>query len=108
MDKDTAEGDKISDLEDYSDEGSESISLERKIECPHCGELESIDLSDYCFTETEERKMGEERRYFIDYDKHTCIRCKKAYKIKGYISEYPLGALGSEEINTILLQEDDD
>lgn len=84
------------EFEDYYDEG---ISLERIVDCPYCGEANKIDLRDECEVSTDERQMGTEAVYEFDTTAFYCNKCKEKFRVKGYISEYPMGAFNFERID---------
>lgn len=77
------------------------ISLQRIVLCPHCGTQNRIDLEDYSVTTCDERQMGEEILYQFDVDEYECISCGQRFRISGYISEYPVGAFNSEQIDVL-------
>lgn len=78
------------------------ISLTKSIKCPHCGEVHSIDLSDYVTDEsTYERGMGEETEYTIEDCVIECNVCNKEFEVSGSIWEYPEG---SENCNTLTIE----
>ena len=45
--------------------------------------------------------------YEFDYEVH-CTSCEGAFRVQGYISEYPIGALNHEEINVVPIEEVDE
>lgn len=76
-----------------------SISLVRSITCPHCGEVESIDLEPYCESDViDEREMGAEIEHSFEVEEWQCENCKGKYNLRGKIWEYPEGAYNDEEI----------
>jgi len=75
-----------------------TISLKRVIKCPFCGSQIRVDLEDECRTTSEERDMGTETLYEFDFEGE-CPSCEKTYRVTGYVSEYPQGALNFEKIN---------
>ncbi len=94
------------DIFDNNDE--EGIDYTRKIECPYCNNNKNYDLADYIDDdESFERQMGTEHIVRFNFDEQ-CDLCGKRFKINGYISEYPVGAVNSEEINIEKLDEDID
>ncbi|WP_373264291.1 MerR family transcriptional regulator [Hungatella hathewayi] len=92
------EGEKFMEV----DEGSWQISLVRTIECPHCQELQDIDLEDYLYDESsyeKENGMGPDAIYSFDCeDNCECPFCGKKFRLSGWIREYPIGAYDSEDI----------
>lgn len=78
-----------------------TISLKRVIKCPFCGKQIRIDLEDESQVTTDERPMGPETLYEFDFE-NECPHCQKPYRVKGYVSEYPQGALNFEKINVTL------
>ena len=80
----------------------------RTFKCPYCGEELEIDLEDYLSdTSSYEREngMGPDMVYYFDStDALCCDFCKKNIKIVGWIREYPIGAIDSEDI---LIEGDD-
>lgn len=85
--------------EDWTDWGLDGVSLKRVIECPACGASARIDLEDECTVTSQERPMGPETLYEFDYQT-ICAVCNQPFRVIGHISEYPCGALDSEEIRT--------
>ncbi len=83
--------------EEYWDLGG--VSLKRVIRCPHCKSQMIIDLEDECSVTAYERQMGAETLYEFDFDM-LCPMCNDPFRVRGYISEYPDGALDSEQIDT--------
>lgn len=75
------------------------ISLRRAIKCPHCDTTLLVDLEDGCLASYEERQMGPETLYEINFEDF-CVNCSGKYQITGHISEYPVGALNYEDIRT--------
>ena len=47
--------------------------------------------------------MGPETLYEFDFEGE-CPSCQKAYRVAGYVSEYPQGALNFEKINVTLAE----
>lgn len=73
-----------------------TLNTERVIECPYCGNAEEMDLSEgvvSCY----EREMGEEILHQYD-DEFVCENCGKEFKVRGYISEYPIGVVNDEKL----------
>ncbi len=80
-----------------------TISLKRVIKCPFCGSQIRVDLEDECQTTSEEHDMGAETLYEFDFEGE-CPSCEKTYRVTGYVSEYPQGALNYEKINVKLAE----
>jgi predicted DNA-binding protein len=74
------------------------ISLKRVIKCPFCLSQIRIDLEDESQVTCDERDMGPETLYEFDFEGE-CPSCGRTYRVTGYVSEYPQGALNSEKIN---------
>lgn len=83
-----------------------TISLKRVITCPNCREQNRIDLIDDCSITSDERAMGTETLYEFDTET-VCDICGKPFRIKGYISEYPAGALNFENIDVTPVETED-
>lgn len=94
----------LESLNDEMDIDSDHISLKRVVECPYCGEKVRIDLQDMSDQVYNERQMGPEALYEFDF-KDVCSHCKKVFRVNGYISEYPIGALNDENISVIDIEE---
>lgn len=94
------------ELYDENAEDLDHISLKRAIRCPYCQAKNRIDLEDECSVSSYDRQMGEEILYEFDFDTE-CEECGKGFRVRGSISEYPVGAFNFEEINTIQIWEDD-
>lgn len=86
------------DMHEYDANDLDHISLKRSIVCPYCGARNAVDFADDCDTYEEERQMGPEITYSFEWEKFVCDDCAEAFKIYGYISEYPVGAYNFEEI----------
>lgn len=82
----------------------DGISLVRAVKCPSCGGLNRIDLRDESEATSDERQMGPEILYEFDYEE-TCTICERSFRVSGYISEYPAGALNHEEIKVTPIEE---
>lgn len=76
----------------------DSFDLKRNIECPYCGKTNEADLSDECNVSSSERPMGADTLYEFDTIANWCSYCGKQFRLSGYIREYPVGALDSENI----------
>ncbi len=85
----------------------DGISLTRVVDCPYCGAQNKIDVEDESEVTSYERQMGGETLYEFDYEVH-CTSCEGAFRVQGYISEYPIGALNHEEINVVPIEEVDE
>ena len=97
----------ISDFEDYEDYEMDGISLKRVVTCPYCKHDNIIDLTDESDISSSERGMGPETLYEFDFE-YCCDSCLKSFGVKGYISEYPVGALNYEEIDTVEYENEDE
>jgi len=81
------------------------VSLVRTVNCPYCGAEQEMDLEDYLFDQTSnesrfEDDMGPDVVYSFDSeDNCECVKCGKAFRVEGWIREYPVGACDSEDIN---------
>ena len=105
--KDFAE--EFSDDEDYEPSWEEEhVSLQRAISCPYCGHTHMMDFSEDCSSSSYERSMGPEILYEFDYEEYACDRCGKLFRVKGYISEYPMGCYNHEEIDVEAIDEDEE
>lgn len=85
----------------------DGINLVRVIECPYCGVQNRIDVTDESNVTSDERQMGAETLYEFDFEE-CCSSCEKAFRVCGFISEYPMGALNYEEINVEPIEEDEE
>ena len=83
----------------------DSFSLKMVVQCPYCGKENNVDLTDCCDISSNERQMGAETLYQFDTLENFCCRCGKEFGISGYICEYPVGVLDSEEIKTYRVDE---
>lgn len=89
---------------DYLEDGT--INLERVVECPYCNFENTIDIEDIGLSSTYERSMGTETLYEFDTDDIVCEDCGRAFHASGYVSIYPPGAVGIQDINVEPLEED--
>lgn len=80
-----------------------TISLKRIVKCPFCNQQMRVDIEDECNTSIDERDMGPETIYEFDYETE-CLFCDNPFRVYGYISEYPSGALNYEKINVSKIQ----
>lgn len=97
----------IADFADYEEYEMDGISLQRVVTCPYCKHDNIIDLTDESSVSSSERGMGPENLYEFDFE-YNCDSCQKFFGIRGFVSEYPVGALNFEEINTIELDGEED
>lgn len=83
--------------------GYRTISLVRKIKCPHCGGVVEVDLEDFVYDESSDERengMGPDCVYNFDSEEFLeCFECGKKLHVDGWIREYPIGAFDSEIIN---------
>ena len=84
------------------------VSLQRAISCPDCGHTHMMDFSDNCQTSSSERSMGPEILYEFDLEECFCDKCGKQFRVKGYISEYPMGAYNHEGIDVKKYDDEDE
>lgn len=87
--------------------GLDGISLQRVVDCPHCGARNRIDVEEESTITSSERQMGAETLYEFDFLEY-CSACGKGFRVSGYISEYPSGAFNYEEINVEADEEDEE
>ena len=79
------------------DEIDDAFKVEKKYKCPICGKAIRLDLvKEACSTSSNERQMGEEIEYSIEYE-NVCENCLNGYKITGSIFEYPLKTLNLDD-----------
>ena len=64
-------------------------------------------LTDESDISSSERGMGPETLYEFDFE-YCCDSCLKSFGVKGYINEYPVGALNFEEIDTVEYENEDE
>lgn len=93
--------------DDEPDWELDGINLTRVVECPYCGAQNRIDLKDESEVTSDERQMGAENLYEFDY-MEDCASCQESFRVHGFISEYPVGALNFEEIKVDPIEEDDE
>lgn len=105
-----ADGDEFISFKDLY--GYESLTLVRTIECPHCHEVQEIDLEDYVYDQSgdeRENGMGLDIAYSFDTEEYfECHYCEKRFQVSGWIREYPIGAYDSEDIFVEALDGKDD
>lgn len=80
----------------YIDDGL--INLERIVQCPYCSSDNIIDVGDISNDSNYERAMGTEIMYEFDVDDIKCQNCGRSFRVYGFVSEYPQGSSGIEEI----------
>ena len=86
----------------------EHVSLKRAIDCPYCGYTHMMDFKDDCETSSSERSMGPDIVYEFDLNECYCENCGRLFRVKGFISEYPMGCYDNEEIYVEPLEDIDD
>ena len=74
------------------------ISLQRAVACPYCKAANRIDLWSTGRVTASERQMGNEVLYEFEDVEFQCFICDRTFAVKGYISEYPIGAFNGESI----------
>ena len=76
------------------------ISLDRLIKCPRqdCGEEFVVDFTDYSEDNESEGPMGCRCEHTFDTDEIECPECHRRIRVRGTISEYPIGAYEYEDI----------
>ena len=90
------------ELEDISDWAEIQVNMERVVTCPYCGKKNSINVEEYIYDEdTTEKSCGTEKYSYFEIDDCECHACKKEFKVKGYICEYPVGVYDSQKIKTM-------
>lgn len=86
-----------------SDETDEGLSFVRTIQCPECSIEFEVDLAEYEYDVSNFEKdngMGPDAVHSFDSETScTCPYCGKVLHISGWIREYPIGTLDSEEID---------
>lgn len=96
---------------DEDDPENWRLSFSRTIECPDCGVEFEVDLEDYLQDVSnfeKENGMGPDAVY--NFDSATdceCPYCGKIIHITGWIREYPIGILDSEEIDVDLFEDEE-
>lgn len=104
-----AQGEEFIDVEDMY--GYRPVSLIRTVRCPYCGEEMEVDLEDYQTDQSSDERengMGPDIVYSFDSEGNIeCPSCSGAYRISGWIREYPLGAYDSEDVDVTALTEDE-
>lgn len=100
------------DEEKEADEGNSSISLIRTIKCSECSLDFEVDLDEYVIDTSKfakENGMGDDVVYSFDSRyKCRCPHCGKVLYVTGWIREYPIGVLDSEEINVDTIEDGED
>lgn len=96
------EGEEFIDIEDMY--GYRAMPLIREIQCPHCGSSYEVDLEDYMYDQSSDERengRGPDCVYSFDSEEnYECLDCGGIVRIEGWIREYPMGAYDSEDINT--------
>ena len=91
------------DDESEPDEIDEGLSFVRTIQCPECNTEFEVDLAEYVYDVSSFEKdngMGLDAVHSFDSESNcVCPYCGKVLNITGWIREYLIGALDSEEIN---------
>ena len=95
---------RVAMLGDYLEDGT--INLERVAKCPYCSFDNVINIEDIGSSSSNERSMGTEILYEFDTDDVVCEDCGKAFHVSGFVSIYPPGAVGIQELNIEPLEED--
>lgn len=95
---------KVAILGDYLEDGT--INLERVAKCPYCSFNNVINIEDIGSSSSNERSMGTEILYEFDTDDVVCEDCGKAFHVSGFVSIYPPGTVGIQELNIEQLEED--
>ena len=87
------------------------LSFIRTIECPDCGIEFEVDLEEYLQDVSsfeKENGMGPDAVYSFDSDTDCeCPYCGKTLHITGWIREYPIGIVDSEEIDVELFEDEE-
>lgn len=96
---------------DEDDPENWRLSFSRTIECPDCGVEFEVDLEDYLQDVSnfeKENGMGPDAVYSFDSATDCeCPYCGKIIHITGWIREYPIGILDSEEIDVDLFEDEE-
>lgn len=96
---------------DEDDPENWRLSFSRTIECPDCGVEFEVDLEDYLQDVSnfeKENGMGPDAVYSFDSATDCeCPYCGKIIHITGWICEYPIGILDSEEIDVDLFEDEE-
>lgn len=95
---------RVAMMGDYLEDGT--INLERAVKCPYCSFDNVVNLEDIGTVSSYERSMGTETLYEYDTDDVICEDCGRAFHVSGFVSIYPPGAIGIQEINVEPLEED--
>lgn len=97
--------------DDEDDPGNWKLSFSRTIECPDCGIEFEVDLEEYLQDVSsfeKENGMGPDAVYSFDSDTDCeCPYCGKTLHITGWIREYPIGIVDSEEIDVELFEDEE-
>lgn len=90
-------------IDDGCENGDKGISFIRTIQCLECAIEFEVDLAEYVYDVSSFEKdssMGPDAVHSFDSETScTCPYCGKVLHITGWIREYPLGTLDSEEID---------
>lgn len=93
-----------------SDETDEGLSFVRTIRCLECSIEFEVDLVEYEYDVSSFEKdngMGPDAVHSFDSETScTCPYCGKVLHITGWIREYPIGTLDSEEIDVDTFDEE--
>ena len=97
--------------DDEDDPENWQLSFSRTIECPDCGIEFEVDLEEYLQDVSsfeKENGMGPDAVYSFDSDtNYECPYCGKTLHITGWIREYPIGIVDSEEIDVELFEDEE-
>ena len=97
--------------DDEDDPENWQLSFSRTIECPDCGIEFEVDLEEYLQDVSsfeKENGMGPDAVYSFDSDTDCeCPYCGKTLHITGWIREYPIGIVDSEEIDVELFEDEE-
>lgn len=97
--------------DDEDDPENWQLSFSRTIECPDCGIEFEVDLEEYLQDVSsfeKENGMGPDVVYSFDSDTDCeCPYCGKTLHITGWIREYPIGIVDSEEIDVELFEDEE-
>ena len=95
---------RVAMLGDYLEDGT--INLERVVNCPYCSFDNVINVEDIGTASSYEKSMGTETLYEYDTDDVVCEDCGRQFHVDGFVSIYPPGAVGIQELNVEPLEED--
>lgn len=101
----------VGDETDYYDD-EWHVPMVRTIQCPECSIEFEVDLEEYVVDVSSFEKdngMGPDAVHSIDSEADCrCPYCDKIIHITGWIREYPIGVLDSEDIQVNLLEDEFD